>query len=371
MITFVVGTRPDIIKMEPLINRVEPKFVVHTGQHYTESLDAKVQRNVGLEFDARIPVSVGLGSGGAYRDVYEGVVKVLSKNADSKGSWVCVYGDTLSALAASVAAKVSRCKVAHVEAGLRSYDLTMPEEVSRIAIDAISDRLYAPTKTQKENLVREGINEDNIMVFGNLVADSVKAHRGGDIPNGSVMKQILADNMFKSFGLMTLHRPENVNNSETLKRILEAVEIIATAMNVKHMIFPCHPAAVERVTQVATAIRSTVICPVPPVVYTEMLWLLDAAQIVLTDSGGLQEECAILGKRYVTIRRSTERPETVSAGYNCVISPFTHNFNALIRQAILHLQGPELEPSDMYAPYGSPAQLIAYDLMKEENGNGR
>lgn len=314
-ICIVVGTRPEIIKMAPVIEACKeagvPFFLVHTGQHYSEELD-RIFFN-----ELRLPppdYQLGVGSGEPAMMIarmLEGIATVFEKE---RPTVVLTQGDTNSALAGSLAANKAGIPLAHVEAGLRSYDRTMPEEVNRILIDHMADLLFAPTKTSKANLLAEGISSKRISIVGNTIADVVIQH----LPDAAEQSQVLSSHALtpSRFGILTLHRPGNVDEPERLRSILSHVALSWPAG--EPLLFLAHPRTLARIEafgiDVPDALRV-----LRPVGYREMLSLIANAQLVLTDSGGLQEEACILNVPCVTIRPNTERPETLHIGSNVLV----------------------------------------------------
>lgn len=371
MIVFLIGTRPDIIKCSPLIKRVPNGYVLHTGQHYSEELDGQICRDMDVHFNHRLDVPIDRGVGGSYASIYKGVrdyLKILKGKEEAadymrKPGVVVVYGDTLSALAGACAAKAEGWLVAHVEAGLRSFDLTMPEEVSRLGIDAISDRLYAPTTKQEKFLLEEGHATYKVRCYGNLVADSLKVTQEMPLDQEWIRKAYLP--VLERYAVMTLHRQENVKSS-ALEQIIDAVQLIAISQEIKKVYFPVHPGARGTVEEcLGGSDDRGIIELLSAVSYRRMVAMVEGSYCVFTDSGGLQEETALMGVKCVTFRKSTERQETIDAGYNVLVSPLTHNFIEMVSAAIEHLRTARLSPSDLYGK--NPSEQIAADLKQWRN----
>ncbi len=359
MIVFLLGTRPDIIKMAPLIKATNGKKVVHTGQHYTQELDEDIRKDMGIEFDYRIIDQDDLESPRSFKSVYQGVADVLAEIAETsmEKGLVVAYGDTLSAMAGAAAAKAEGWKLAHVEAGLRSYDMTMPEEVSRLAIDSMSDRMYAPTRLQKEFLEKEGINGDRVQVLGNVIVDAVR-YAQENKPD--------LDKQEQRFVLATLHRPENVDHLSTLVQVLELIVVLAAINEIREVLLPCHPRSMKHMEDALSRVPgSSIVKVIEPMSYLQLIATMEQAEYVMTDSGGLQEETAILGKKCITIRKSTERQETIVSGHNCLISPLTHTFGEALTEATLHLQRETPPPIEAYGQ--DVSRKIAEDLMNWRN----
>lgn len=319
---FVLGTRPEIIKLAPLIRRCKEKDVpfmlVHTGQHYDDKLDGIFFRELNLP-----EPTVNLkAAGGSQKEFFGKVFPQLQAAFEKeKPAVVIVQGDTNSAYAGAFAAHKLHIPVVHVEAGLRSDDLTMPEEINRIAIDGIADRLYVPTENQIRRLLGEGMGEDRILLTGNTVADAVAEHLA------TAHNTEIPLNLPQEYAVLTLHRPALVDDPVKLATILT---VIAEALSKRGLIgiFPVHPRTRPKL---ATWSHPSVQI-VDPIGYLEMLKVLSGSSLVITDSGGMQEEAAILHVPCVTVRENTERPETIEAGGNMLVGFDRHR----IETAIVH-----------------------------------
>jgi UDP-N-acetylglucosamine 2-epimerase (non-hydrolysing) len=312
---FVLGTRPEIIKLSPLIRVAQQRkldfFIVHTNQHYTASMDAA------FFHDLRLPkaeVNLNIGSENHSTQTGKMLISLGDTFRKCRPDVVYVEGDTNTVLAGALAAaKQPGILVAHVEAGLRSYDRTMPEELNRIVTDHLSDLLFAPTQRQADILTKEGIDAKKIFVTGNSIVDAVHQHL-------NIAEQI--DDPLKDFGLisgayavLTMHRPGNVDNPQTLSRLFHGMNILAERMPI---LFPVHP----RTRGAINALKPTVhpnLRLVEPIGYLQMLRLMKHAKLMVTDSGGMQEEACILQVPCVTIRENTERPETLDVGGNMLV----------------------------------------------------
>ncbi len=310
----VVGTRPEIIKISPVkkacVDNHVPNEIVHTGQHYSYELDSLIFHDLALpnpEYNLRI------GSGSHAEETARALVGLEGLFRKVSPQAVLVQGDTNSALAGALAASKLHIPVGHIEAGLRSFDREMPEEKNRIIIDHISDALFAPTATSAENLAREGISKDSTLITGNTIVDAVNfglhqleaRSKEGTTPNKAYEDGFL---------LMTIHREENVDNEERLRRMLKGVTLASSKLE-REVIFPAHPRTVMRIKQYNIPIPDSIRL-VEPSGYLDFLRLERDADLILTDSGGVQEEACILEVPCVTLRPSTERPETVKIGAN-------------------------------------------------------
>jgi UDP-N-acetylglucosamine 2-epimerase (non-hydrolysing) len=310
----VVGTRPEIIKVAPVVracidNQVTNK-IVHTGQHYSYELDSLIFEDLSLPIPE---YNLKIGSGSHAEETARALVGLESFFREHSPRLVLVQGDTNSALAGALAASKLHIPVGHIEAGLRSFDREMPEEKNRVLIDHISDILFAPTRMSAENLAREGISESRTFVTGNTIVDAVNL--GLHIlevksKNGMIQRTENDD----GFLLMTLHREENVDSEPRLRRILSGVSLASSKLG-KDIVFPVHPRTVKRIKQYDIPVPDRVHLTQPNG-YLDFLRLERDADLILTDSGGVQEEACILGVPCVTLRGSTERPETIKVGAN-------------------------------------------------------
>ncbi len=311
-IAVILGTRPEIIKMAPVIKELGRKqanyFVLHTGQHYSYNLDKVFFEQLALPHPE---YNLDIGSGSHAETTGKmliGIEKILMKESPEV---ILVEGDTNSILAGALAATKLGIKVGHVEAGLRSYDQCMPEEINRILTDHISDYLFAPTEKAKQILTGEGIGEEKIFVTGNTIVDAVLdnlelAERKTDTLDTLHLKS-------KEYFLVTLHRQENVDNPERFASILEGLERVSTTYGLP-MFFPVHPRSKKMMAKFGLQARSIILAE--PLDFLAFLQLESNARLVLTDSGGIQEETCILRVPCVTLRDNTERPETVDVGSN-------------------------------------------------------
>lgn len=311
-ISIILGTRPEIIKFSPIIRESErlglDYFLLHTGQHYSYNMErvffehlelpmAKYNLDVGSDSDAK---QIGR--------MLIGIEKVLRKELPDV---VLVEGDTNTVLAgALVAAKLS-IKVGHVEAGLRSYDRQMPEEVNRVLADHCSDLLFAPTDKAKRILLGEGILEDNIFVTGNTIVDAVNQNLEIAKTKVNVLDRLGINN--GCYFLATVHRKENVDDEKRFKGILKGLEMVQEEFGLP-IVYPIHPRAKKQFKVFNFKVNDVKI--VEPLNYLSFLHLESKAKLILTDSGGVQEEACILHVPCVTLRYNTERPETLDVGSN-------------------------------------------------------
>lgn len=326
--TIIFGTRPEIIKMAPVIRECEKQnrdyFILHTGQHYSYNLDKVFFQELELP-EPRYNLGVGSGSHAEETGkMLLGIEKILLKE---EPDLILVEGDTNTVLAGALAASKLHIKVGHVEAGLRSYDRNMPEEINRVLADHISDCLFAPTERAKENLLREGIDENKIFVTGNTIVDEV--YRNLEIARGKVdiLNKLNLDK--EGYFLITAHREENVDIEERLKGILDGLKLVHNEFGLP-IIYPIHPRTQKRVNEFGLKM-SEGIKLIKPLGFLDFLQLEANAKLVLTDSGGVQEETCILKVPCVTLRDNTERPETIEVGSNSLAGTNPRNILKKVR----------------------------------------
>jgi UDP-N-acetylglucosamine 2-epimerase (non-hydrolysing) len=310
-ITCVVGARPNFMKMAPILDalRAYPAirpFLVHTGQHYDEAMSAVFFDELGLPKPDR---DLEIGSDNHARQTAR-IMSAFDALLDEQPSrLVMVVGDVNSTLACSLVAVKRGIPVAHVEAGLRSRDRTMPEEINRLVTDAVSDILFATSPDAIDNLVAEGVDAAKIHLVGNPMIDTLRRHVERARARGAGRALGLSRG---GYALVTLHRPSNVDSSEGLAAILQALEVLSRRLPV---IFPVHPRTRERMGRLGFASGGGIRL-MEPQGYLDFLDLMDSARFVLTDSGGIQEETTALGVPCLTLRANTERPITITEGTN-------------------------------------------------------
>jgi UDP-N-acetylglucosamine 2-epimerase (non-hydrolysing) len=312
MITIVLGTRPEIIKMSPVIRACMredlPFSILHTGQHHSYAMDRLFFEDLALP-EADINLDVGSGTHGEQTGkILTGVEKVLS---ETRPGVTLVQGDTNTVMAAALAATKLHLRVGHVEAGLRSFDRRMPEEINRVVTDHIADYLFAPTRIAEENLLHEGISQASIVLTGNTIVDAVFENLAIAKERSDVMTRL---DLHKSgYILVTAHRAENVDDPSRLAGILEGVRGVWEEFGLP-VIYPVHPRT-DKMVQTFGLSTEGITC-IPPIGFLDFLVLEAGAHLILTDSGGVQEEACILHVPCVTMRDSTERPETICVGAN-------------------------------------------------------
>ena len=311
-IALILGTRPEIIKMAPLIKIYQENradfFLLHTGQHYSYELDKVFFDQLKLP-QPEFNIDVGSGSHAEQTGkMLIGIEKIL---LEEKPDIVLVEGDTNSVLAGALVAAKLGIKVGHIEAGLRSYDRAMPEEINRVLTDHLSDYLFAPTPQAKQILLGEGIDEKKVFVTGNTIVDAVFQN----LELAKSGKDVIGDLRLKpgEYFLVTLHRQENVDNAARFGSILEGLRKIALRYRLP-VVYPIHPRSRKKMSEFALHPENLTI--IEPLDFLGFLQLESNARLILTDSGGVQEEACILGIPCVTIRDNTERPETLEVGAN-------------------------------------------------------
>ncbi|MCE5213736.1 MAG: UDP-N-acetylglucosamine 2-epimerase (non-hydrolyzing) [Methanobacterium sp.] len=346
-IAFIIGTRPEIIKMSPLIDEVDKRdidyILIHTGQHY----DQEMSDQFFLDLELPQPdYNIGVGStthGKQTAVMLEGIEKILQSE---RPDIVLVEGDTNAVMAGALAAAKMHISLGHVESGLRSYDKTMPEEINRIVADVCSSLFFVPTEESAVNLIFEGLNSHDIFITGNTVVDAV-------IRNLKIAKKrsSFSDiDLDEKFITLTLHRAENVDDEQRLVNITNALLEIKGV----NIIFPVHPRTVKNLQKFGlydNLDKAEHIKLIKPVGYLDFLLLLSNTQLVITDSGGIQEEAITLKIPCVTLRYNTERPETVHAGGNILVGT---NKNLIIDTVNRIISDEELylKMSQAINPYG-------------------
>jgi len=314
-ITHVVGARPNFVKIAPVMRALAQREgvsqqLVHTGQHYDYAMSDVFFAELELP---RPDVFLGVGSlphGAQTASVLQRFEELLL--AGPRPDVVVVAGDVNSSLAACLAAAKLQIPVAHVEAGLRSYDRTMPEELNRVCIDHLSELLLTPSADADQNLAREGLPAERIHLVGNAMIDTLARELPRARRTGILEKLGLAA---RQYSVLTLHRPSNVDDAAVLERLLAALAPLAGE---RPMVFPVHPRTRKQLAELELAIPPGLRL-VDPLGYLDFLGLTDAAALVLTDSGGIQEETTVLGVPCLTLRENTERPITVEQGTNSLV----------------------------------------------------
>lgn len=309
----VIGARPNFMKIAPLVRafREYPRIkniLVHTGQHYSAEMSDVFFR------DLEIPtpdVALNVGSGSHAAQTAEIMIRFEQACLEQKPDAVLVVGDVNSTAACALVAAKLHIPVIHVEAGLRSFDRTMPEEINRIVTDALSDVLFVTEESGMTNLLNEGKDRDQIFEVGNVMIDSL-IHAEPAIRRSTILKRLELQE--KGYALVTLHRPSNVDDRESLRTVLN---ILSEVRNKMPVIFPVHPRTSKSIQEHALSANGITCCE--PLPYVDFLALERHAAVILTDSGGIQEEATYLGVPCLTMRANTERPVTVERGTNTLV----------------------------------------------------
>lgn len=311
----VAGARPNFMKIAPLMNefakrssRFEP-ILVHTGQHYDKAMSESFFQDLGIP---EPDVNLGVGSGSHAEQTAQVLVKIEQLLVERKPHAVLVVGDVNSTLAATLAAVKLHIPVAHVEAGLRSWDREMPEEINRVLTDSVSHWLFTTEAAAETNLLREGVPAEKIHFVGNVMIDTLLAHRERALALDTVERLGLSP---QGYAVLTLHRPSNVDSPDQLRRLFEVLGRLHAELPV---VFPVHPRTAKAIEQSLGGTKPN-LKMTAPLGYLDFLRLLTDAQMVLTDSGGIQEETTALGVPCLTLRDSTERPVTVDEGTNTIV----------------------------------------------------
>ena len=305
----VVGARPNFMKVAPVLNALRAhehvvQSVVHTGQHYDANMSDVFFEQLGIPAP---DVNLAVGSGSHARQTAEIMMRLEPVVVEGKPDIVLVYGDVNSTVAAALVCAKMGVRVGHVEAGLRSFDRTMPEEINRLVTDQLSDLLFTPSEDGDANLRQEGIAAEKIFRVGNVMIDSL-------VKLLPIAQQQNRNGLPERYALVTLHRPANVDDSAALKSILESLLDVNQELAV---VFPAHPRTRQRIAEFG--LRAEQLRVLDPLPYVDFLGLQSRAQVVITDSGGIQEETTYLGVPCLTMRENTERPITVSLGTNVLV----------------------------------------------------
>lgn len=329
----VAGARPNFMKIAPIYRAslAYPEVdcrIVHTGQHYDHAMSQSFFTDLGIP-----EPSFHLEAGSGSHAVQTAKIMVAFEEVclQEKPDLVIVVGDVNSTLACSIVAKKLLIKVAHVEAGLRSFDLHMPEEINRMVTDAITDYFFVTEESGVANLLREGKSPESIHMVGHVMIDNL-LYQAALQKKANVGRFATVELKAKSkkYAFLTLHRPSNVDNRETFERIAAALNEIAAEIPI---FFPVHPRTKKMMEELAIKLSDKIV-QLPPLGFTEALFLWKDAQVVLTDSGGLQEETTALGVPCVTIRENTERPITVDIGTNVLAGTSREGILSAYRESI-------------------------------------
>jgi UDP-N-acetylglucosamine 2-epimerase (non-hydrolysing) len=311
----VVGARPNFMKVSPVLRAAGRlagvrQYLLHTGQHYDAAMSDRFFEELGLP---QPDVNLGVGSGSHTAQTAKIMVEFEPVLAAHRPDWVVVYGDVNSTVACALVAAKMGVPVCHVEAGLRSRDRSMPEEINRLVTDTLADLLLTPSRDANANLLAEGIPESKIHLVGNVMVDTLLTLRDKARALDAAGSHGVAG---KPYAVCTFHRPSNVDHRETLAEILAALDDLARQMPV---LFPIHPRTRQRIAEFGLVGLAERVRLLEPLGYLETISLVDQSALVLTDSGGLQEETTVLGVPCLTARPNTERPVTLSEGTNRLV----------------------------------------------------
>ncbi len=336
----VVGARPNFMKIAPIIRAFRsgpdpiPTRLVHTGQHYDAQMNDAFFTQLQIP-----PPDIELEVGSASHAVqtaeimkrFEPVVDAASPRA------VLVVGDVNSTIACALVAAKKNIPVIHVEAGLRSFDRAMPEEINRVLTDQISSLLFTTEPVARENLLREGLDERQIHFVGNVMIDTLKHCLEQSVPAAKTLAGLPGREVFldgdSGYCVLTLHRPSNVDDPRVFRQLLETVRTVSESLPV---VFPLHPRTRNRAAELGlqALLESDRIACLQPLGYLEMLGLVSAARLVMTDSGGLQEETTVVGVPCITLRNNTERPVTVEQGTNTIVGQDRAQILAVVNEVL-------------------------------------
>ncbi|MBI1824630.1 MAG: UDP-N-acetylglucosamine 2-epimerase (non-hydrolyzing) [Nitrospirae bacterium] len=314
----IVGARPNFMKIAPLIREMKKRekiehLLVHTGQHYDNDMSDSFFKQLEIP---EPDINLGVGAGSHAEQTAKIMIEFEKVLLQHKPDFILVVGDVNSTIACSLVASKLGVKIIHVEAGLRSFDRGMPEEINRVLTDAISDLLFTTEASANKNLKQEGVPEQKVFFVGNVMIDTL-VHCLDKIQDRSLPFQNLHE---KQYAVVTLHRPSNVDRPEVLEKILDALSRISQKIK---LVIPLHPRTQKNINafglqeKLDAIARNGVIAG--PIGYLEMLRLIKSARLAITDSGGLQEETTYLGVPCITMRENTERPSTVELGTNVLV----------------------------------------------------
>ncbi len=368
-IAIIIGTRPEIIKMAPVIDEIIKRdidfIIIHTGQHY----DFEMSNQFFLDLELPEPhYNIGVGSGShAHQtsNMMKGIEKVL---INEKPDLVMVQGDTNAVLAGSITSSKLHIPVGHVEAGLRSFDKSMPEEINRMVADVCTQIYYAPTEKSAINLLLEGINPKHIFITGNTIVDACLRNLK-IAEKKSNISHLISDSPKKLLTL-TMHRAENVDNPERLSQIIQALQ----ELDDFNIVFSIHPRTLKNLKKhnlYSQIMNKDHIKLIKPLGYLDFLCLLSQSHLIMTDSGGIQEEAITLKVPCLTLRYNTERPETVSAGGNILVGADKDKIvkNAKLISSDMYIHQKMQKVSNPYGDGNSAEKLVDYTLKELNSGN--
>lgn len=350
----IFGTRPEIIKMSPFIHEALSRkvnfFIIHTGQHYSEIMDKVFWQNLDLP---EPKYNLGVGSGTHAEQVGKMMIEAEKVLIKEKPDYVCVYADLNSSIAGALAAAKLGIPIIQLEAGLRSFDRNMPEEINRLVVDRLASFYFAPTPLQREHLFREGIT-DNIFVVGNLISDVVEKSLAEALKRSNILLKLKLTP--QNYFLATIHRPAAVDNGANFGKLLTGLNQVAKNFG-QPVIYPIHPRSRKNMAVFGLQ-ADPVIKLIDPVDYFDFLTLAKNARLILSDSGGIQEEAAIMRVPLVTLRKNTERQETLALGSN-VLAGFEPDI------MLAKVKEMDARPRDWQHPYGEKVAEKMWDILEE------
>ena len=330
-VSLIAGARPNFMKIAPLARAlsdagIQPR-IIHTGQHY----DARMSETFFRELSIPEPdVNLGVGSGTHVWQISETMRRLELEFTENRPDAVLVVGDVNSTVAAALTATKLGIRVGHVEAGLRSLDRSMPEEINRVVTDSVSDWLFTSEPAAEDNLRREGVAPQRIHPVGNVMIDTLRSH----LDSAKAMRCYERLGLKAgSYAVLTLHRPSNVDRPEQLESIMRAVHRVSGQLPV---VFPIHPRTESRIRQFGFSDRDELngFTSIEPQGYLAMLSLMESSRFVLTDSGGIQEETTVLRVPCLTLRENTERPVTIDLGSNQLVGSRTEDILAAVQRIL-------------------------------------
>lgn len=355
-IIHIVGARPNFMKMAPVWNALKKykarQIIVHTGQHYSKNMSDIFFSELKIK---KPDINLHVGSDTQSVQVAKVMMRVEKVILNEKPDMVLVYGDVNSTLAASLVCAKIGIKIGHVEAGLRSYDLDMPEEINRIVTDRLSSLLFTPSKDANHNLTKEGVDKNKIHFVGNVMIDTLIRYLD-KIKSGEKIKL-----PFKTYGVVTLHRPSNVDDLNQLKNLIISLNKISEKIP---LVFPIHPRTQKQLKKIkGVSLNKERVLLIDPLGYFQFLNLVYYSQLVITDSGGIQEETTYLKIPCLTLRKNTERPITLNLGTNTLVYNYLKLLERLVNTILekKYKKGHKLEKWD-----GKAGERIAEIIFKSQ-----
>lgn len=311
-IAIILGTRPEIIKMAPIIREIEKRweeyFIIHTNQHYSKEMDEIIFTDLKIN---KAKYNLEVGSWNHWEQTWKMLWRIEKVFFQEKPDVVLVHGDTNTTLAWALAAKKMQIKVWHIEAWLRSFDNTMPEETNRILVDHLSDYLFAPTKEAAKNAKNEWMSTNKINIVWNTVVDAILQHKKL-AKNSKILNKLHLEK--NNYWLLTCHRPANTDNKENLENIISALSEIWELYKLT-IIFTAHPRTENKIKEFEIEVPKNIKI-IQPIWYLDMIKMMSNSKLIFTDSGWIQEEACILNIPTVTLRDNTERPESMETWWN-------------------------------------------------------